>query len=125
MKFDLNILKKGHTPTNVYTKYQFREHYENLLNCKIKFQSATEELVLESQIERREEENRYFKNSLYLVQWLPGETRNQEVLSLNTWLLDGQLFKLENLLIGTSAERQKINGERPIRMVFYNNVLFL
>ena len=80
---------------------------------------------MESQIERREEENRYFKNSLYLVQWLQGETRNQEVLSLNTWLLDGQLFKLENLLIGTSAERQKINGERPIRMVFYNNVICL
>ena len=35
--FDLNILKKGHTPTNVYTKYQFREHYENLLNCKINY----------------------------------------------------------------------------------------
>ena len=35
--FDSNILTKGHLPTNVHTKYQFREHYENLLNCKIRY----------------------------------------------------------------------------------------
>ena len=35
--FDSNILTKGHLPTNVHTKYQFIEHYENLLNCKIRY----------------------------------------------------------------------------------------
>lgn len=35
--FDSNILNKGHLPANVHTKYQFREHYENLLNCKTKY----------------------------------------------------------------------------------------
>lgn len=32
--FDLNILKKGHTPINVFTKYQFKKNYRELIACK-------------------------------------------------------------------------------------------